>query len=272
MATETIPAAIGELAVASTAGGGTALTTTLQVVPLLDRTKYLSMYARNYSTAVVAKWAKVPYLVVLKTTDNLATFAAVTDMTGSAQDGSTSTTMTLSSLATLANGGALYVGALRPFRGAIIDVQNTNSTASVLTVKYWNGTAWTTTSATDNTASGGATLAVDGTVTWTLPTDWAKTSLSLAGDAPIVTIPYAFDARFYWTRWEVSVALDSSVTLNSLMALARSAVYAELASGVGWEERVSKQLGGWAGIEALTDAGTANLVILCGGADEDGVG
>jgi hypothetical protein len=210
---------------------------------------------------VVVKWLANPYLVVLKTSDSLAT---VTDYSAAAQDNSTSSDVVLSSLPTAANGGYLYVGAYAPFRGVVVDVDSTNSTASVLTVNYWNG-AWTSISATDGTASGGATFAVDGNVTWTVPSDWVAASLAtINSPAPGAGVQYRADGRMYWTRWQVSVALDASTTLNSMLAMNRSTTYAELPSGVAWQQRMDKAPGGIGCIEALTDAGTANLVVLVG--------
>ena len=65
----------------------------------------------------------------------------------------------------------------------------------------------------------------------------------------------------YWTRLSVSAALDSSTTLNSILSLPRSTSYAELVSGMAQEMTLQKGLGGVAAIEALTDAGTANLIV-----------
>ena len=68
----------------------------------------------------------------------------------------------------------------------------------------------------------------------------------------------------FWMRFQVSVALDSSTTLNSMVALNRSTAYAELPTGFAQEHAIIPGLGGSAAIEALTDAGTANLLVNCG--------
>lgn len=268
MASEVLPGARGEVRAASTAGTGSALTTSAVYIQFLPGTKFVWLYGRNYSTAVGINWIKCPYLAVVLTADSLATG---TDVTGKVQDASTSTTLTLSSMDTAANGDYLYVGSEQQFRGVYVDVGSTNSNASVLTVNYWNGTAWTTTSATDNTASGGATIAVDGTVTWTLPTDWAQTTLVDAGDSPGTTFPYR-TKRMYWTRWQVSAALDASVTVLSMTAMNRLATYATLPTSTVWDEKVQHGMGGWSGIEAATDAGTANIVVNCGATEGGALG
>jgi hypothetical protein len=104
---------LGELRSASTAGGGTALTTAPLVIPLPRGIRHVMIEGRNYSTAVVAQIALVPYLSVMKTADNLAT---ITDYSANAQDGSASTDITLSSLDTIANLDYLIVGSHLPFR------------------------------------------------------------------------------------------------------------------------------------------------------------
>jgi hypothetical protein len=91
-------------------------------------------------------------------------------------------------------------------------------------VKYRKSdNSWADISKTDGTASGGATFAVDGNVTWTMPTDWIPCKLTDTG-AIGTAVPNS-GSMLYWTRWEVSVALDSSTTLNSMMALSRSTAY-----------------------------------------------
>lgn len=138
MATEVIDSPLGELRAASTASGGTALSTTAKSYGLPLGTRWLSLYPRNFSTAVVARVSLNPWLTILVSTDNMASVGKLTDVSNDAQDASTSTTITLNSLA--AATGEVWMGSHIPFRGAYIDVQNTNSTATTaLTVKYWNG-------------------------------------------------------------------------------------------------------------------------------------
>lgn len=259
MATEVLSGPLGELRAASTADGGTALTTAAAFVQIPDGAQQLFLIPRNFATAVVAKIAKNPYLVVLKTPDN---FATVTDYSAAAQDASTSTVVTLSSLDTAANLDYLYVGAHLPFRGVNAVVVAANGNASVLTVKYRksDGT-WADASATDGTASGGATMAVSGNVTWTVPTDWALADLvSINSPAPAAAVPFR-SLPLYWTRWEVSAALDSSTTLSSLLAMSRSTAYSEWPAGTVVEDQIVKGPGGVGCIEALVNAGTGNLIV-----------
>ena len=139
----------------------------------------------------------------LKTTDNEVTF---TDYTTQVQDRDVSTVATLSSLSTAADGDYWYLASKHKFAGCTIDMIAANGTASVMTGYYWNGTAWANVTITDNTDLGGACLGEDQTVTFTVPSAWAKTTLDgMAG--------------LYVIRFQVSVALDSSTTIGEISLL-----------------------------------------------------
>jgi hypothetical protein len=255
----------GKLGDLRTIGGanGTALTTTSQVISFPEGLRWISFTPRNFVTGVVARVLKCPYLLVHVTTDALATAAAATDYSSEAQDADTGTSVTLSSLNTLANGDAMYVGSWEQFRGVDIDVDSTNSTVSTLTVSYWNGSAWADTSDTDGTRTGGnTTFGQDGQVTWSIPSDWAVTTLE---DANSLTTRGVYPQQvrdIYWTRWEVSVVLDSSVTLDHMIALNRSTAYSEWLEGQAVEMTLEgTPTNGYAGLEVRIDAGTGNLVV-----------
>ncbi|MHA2068045.1 MAG: hypothetical protein ACXABY_27100, partial [Candidatus Thorarchaeota archaeon] len=100
------------------------------------------------------------------TAEDAATFDIKTDEVTD-EDTDTKATFTLDTLATN-NLNALYVGYWQPIDGITIDIGTAvNNNAATLLVQYWNGAAWTTCSASDGTASGGAPFAVDGSLTWT---------------------------------------------------------------------------------------------------------
>ncbi len=262
MATETTTVHKGETRAASTAAGGSAMSTTAEIVGLPEGTRHVALHAHTYaSSATVVKFALVPYLLILKTADALAT--APTDYSSEAQDGSASTVVTLDSLNTAAENDFLYVGSYVPFRGVDIDVTAANGTSSVLTVKYWNGSAWTDISDTDGTISSGKTLAQDGQVTWTVPTAWTAGSLVELGDAASAVGVHVGTKDIYWTRWEVGTQIDSEVELGHMLAMARSTAYAELTTGQDWESLISMGPGGIGGVEGLTDTGSAKLVVNC---------
>lgn len=263
MAQDIVPAPLGEVKAASTASGGTALTTTASLISLFRGTQLLRLSPRNASTAVVVRYSLNPWLVVLKTTDALVAAANLTDGSYVTQDADTSTTLSMNSFPIASNGGFLYVGSHIPFRGVRVIIGNTNSAGgSTLTVKYWNGSAWTDITATDGTLSTD-TFRQTGNVTWTVPTDWVPTSLNASGDTILRAPSELMDPTLFWTRWQTSVVFDSSVTVTGLQSMNRSTTYDEVDVSVMDELRVHVGSKGISCVEALTDAGTANLLVRC---------
>lgn len=261
MPTETLSAPLGSPRLAG-ASKGVACSTTAARTVLPFGTRLLSMVTRNYSTAVVIGFNLNPWLTVLKTTDGLATQTNLTDYSLECQDGSTSTSAVFSSLGTAAQGDYIFIGSHEPFSGFNVDIDAANGTASVMTVEYWNGSAWADTSATDGTDSGGATLAVDGSVTFTVPAAWATARLkdTMTGEAPNVGV---LTHEKYWLRISVSAALDSSTTADHVLSINASTAYAELIPGQVWEQAIVVGEGGYSSVTSITDAGTANLIINC---------
>lgn len=104
----------------------------------------------------------------------------------------------------------IYLCCKVPFRGVYIDITNTNATASLLNALYptAQGT-WVGLTETDGSAAAGATLAQDAPLTWTVPTDWVRTTEGPAGNS----------LGGYWVRLGVSVTLDSSVTIANMVPL-----------------------------------------------------
>lgn len=243
------------------ASTGVSLSTTAARTAFIPGTDLLSITPRNLSTAVVARFNFCPWAYVFKTADLLAT--APTDYTAEAQDGVAATVVTLSGLDTLANGDAVYVGSAVPFRGLAATVASANGTAATIAVTYWDGNSWENITPTDGTASGGATFAVTGNITWTVPADWAGTSLKAAVTTANKNIG-VYNEHLYWVRIAVSAAMDASTTLSSLLALNASTTYAEIVSGQTLEQAIHRGLGGQSAIEALTDAGTGNLLVRAG--------
>ena len=261
---------VQELRSLTAANGGTAVT---GLVPfgLLPGTQYVKIHSRAFSTAVGLQYALNPYLAVIKTADAGATW---TDYSSAAQDEDTATHVDLSSLSTLANGDAVFIGATTPFRGIDVDVDGANGNSSVLTASYWNGSAWTDTSDTDGTISSGKTMGQDGTITWSVPSAWSAGSLnnilknldsgtsnfqSTVADAP----QYGYQDLF-WVRLEVGAALDSAVTLDSIHALAGSTAYAELTAGDDVIE-LAANYGEFGAVELTVTTGTVNTVVTVGG-------
>ena len=85
---------------ASTASGGTALTTTANFTSFPRGTNFVRMVPRNVVTAVVVRYALNPWLVVFKTADDLITVG--TDYSDEANDADTGQVVTLDSFNTSA--------------------------------------------------------------------------------------------------------------------------------------------------------------------------
>ncbi len=259
MSTETRAGRIKDIRSLSTAAGGTALSTTAAYILFPEGTEYITVTPRNFSTAVVTQWILCPYLIVLRR-DGAYLQGSFQDMSSAAQDADTDTDVVLSTLNTAANNGYFYVGSFEPFRGVRIDMDSVNATAAALTVNYWNGKAWTDISASDGT-SGSVALDQDGSVTWTVPTTWRAASLAAIENNNIKVGVSQEDANLFWTRWQWAAQLDDPTTANSFTGLNRSTAYGEFLAGQAWEQSIVMGPSGHAAIEALTNAGTANLIV-----------
>jgi len=254
---------IGDVRLAG-ASKGVACTTVPAFTSLHKGTNWVSLTTRNYAaTAVVCQVVMAPYLVILKTTDDFATQA--TEYSQNGQDANAATVVDLSSISTAANGDYLYVGSHVPFRGAHCTILAGNDNASVLTVKYWKDAttdAWADISDTDGTDSAGDSMKQSGTVSWTVPSDWKLQSLRNIGDTTVATNTL-YSSKLFWTRWEWTAALDSTTTINQMVAMNASTAYAEYTEGQALEFRIKNKQGGIGGVESRTDAGTCNLLVNC---------
>lgn len=261
-----LPAGLHDFRTASTTGGGTALTTTatgtgapsaLGIVPIPFGSDYMSVTARNLSGAAVVRFSLNPYLVIFHTQDS---GGSVTDIGDEAQDGD-ATDINLDSFAA-ATAGLLYVGAETPFRGVAVDIgTGPQGTSNTITVNYWaENSSWTDISATDSTDTG-ASFAVDATITWTVPTDWRLASLNVIGDTLPASAP-ALGTAMYWTRWQWNNAFDSDTDIRQMLALNRSTNFAEIIEGQTVEISLQDRRVGC--VQAITNAGTANLVVNVG--------
>ena len=114
----------------------------------------------------------------------------------------------------------LYVCFSRPSGGVYFDVVNANGNAATATAEYLLARGFTAvTISTDGTASGGATLAVDGAMVWTTPTDWQKGSLrDILGGTTAPEEPIG-----YWCRISVSAALDAATSIQQIVGVAAAA-------------------------------------------------
>ena len=126
------------------------------------------------------------------------------------------------SLAGMGTTDYVYIGAGQHFDDITVTLTAAvNGTASVMTLTYWNGTAWTAVAGfTDGTALAGATFGQTGTVLFTAPgSAWKKRGIN--------------GIEAYWVRIAVSVALDSSVAVDTLLLLNLYIDYTTQAVGAG---------------------------------------
>lgn len=262
---EAINAEMREIRAASTASGGTALTSTAGLISIPLGSEWIGLTPRNYAGAVVVRFSLNPWLTVVTTRDALGIMGESSilntfDISEEAQDGD-ATDIAMDAISTAANNDFIYVGSVVPFRGVRVTTgSDPQGTASVLTVNYWNGGAWTDISVTDGTDNAGATFGQTGNATWTVPAGWAADSLLHLGDTALKT-SWSM-VKQYWTRWQFSATTEATWNLTEMRSLNRSTAYAELLSGQNYEQAIqSAGPGGFGCVEALTDAGTANLIV-----------
>lgn len=81
--------------------------------------------------------------------------------------------------ATEATGDAFYVGLRQQFGGIRVDYAGgTAGVGGAIAAEYWDGDSWEALSITDPTTGFTATAADDYVITWTIPGDWAKTTVN----------------------------------------------------------------------------------------------
>ena len=169
---QTLPGELVDFRAASTAGGGTALTTSKGLISVPLGSDFLSLTGRKFASgAEVIQFLLSPWLTIIFTTD-LLTSPGWRNLSEEAQDGD-GVDINIPLWDTLANGGALYVGAEVPVRGYAVDLGATvNAVASVLTIKNWNGGAWADVVNSEGTKTATECLSQDGDEAFTVPTAW----------------------------------------------------------------------------------------------------
>jgi len=121
--------------------------------------------------------SKVSKFVVYKGSTNPATLKGVIeegeDYSQQVTDGQTSTVGILDDLKTFQYGNGIFINTPVPAKSFTVTVSAANANVSMLAGYYWkNDSSWALLSGfTDGTASGGATFAQTGTITFTEPTD-----------------------------------------------------------------------------------------------------
>jgi len=262
---EIIAAEFREVRAASTASGGTALTSTAGLIAIPNNSDWIGITPRNFAGAAVARFLLNPWLTIIATRDALGIMGESSilntfDISAEVQDGDT-TDVQMDAISTAANNDFIYVGSVIPFRGVRITAgSDPNNTASALTVNYWGGTSWKDITVTDGSDAAGVSFTQTGNATWTVPTDWAAASLLNIGDT-LLKNSWSM-VKQYWTRWQFAATTEDTWNVIGMQALNRVTTYAELLSGQTYEQAIqSGGPGGFGCVEALTDAGTANLIV-----------
>lgn len=117
-------------------------------------------------------------------------------------DGRLTTYAEIDSLDTYANFECLFFKTPVPCDGLTFTIKAANSTVSVASLHYWNGSWVEVSDFSDGTASGGATLAQDGTMSFTAPTD--------------ILTKYMYGANGFWYQLRVTVQLDAAVEISAV--------------------------------------------------------
>ena len=105
----------------------------------------------------------------------------------------------------LATSDKFYLGFKKPFACRYFALATANVNTSVLSAKYWNGTAWV---AVDDLVDQTDGFTKSGFVSWTNPGDWEKTTVS----------PVA-DVELYWLELAVSANLSAGTALQAVLNL-----------------------------------------------------
>lgn len=176
----------------------------------------------------------------LPTTWRVTTNAGVayTNDTAAVTDYSAATNSNLDALDTLANGDWVVAGYSARFNNLYVDMDaaNLNVNAATLAVAYWNGTAWAAVAGlSDGTISGGATFRQDGTISWTMPTDWQQNTVD--------------GVTAFHVRLSVSAALSAQVDVDEVRVIDSSGQLVEITAPIS---AIRLAFNGLAGAETIT--------------------
>ena len=165
--------------------------------------------------------------------------------TGTAMDSSTTSDFLYVCLSDVSGGLRAVIG-------------SANGSAAGLDVEYRkNDDTWAALADTDGTDSGGATLAVTGSITWTAPTDWKRAILG--GPSGIVTDADAPPIEGFWLRLSWDAALDSDTEIDEIWALNKNTSRGYFRAGKEYELSLDRRNVG--ALEAALASGTDTLEV-----------
>lgn len=166
---------------------------------------FANAYSARINTRTVTVGPRVPTEFLVTTDDGSNYTSYLTEVTGAGH-------AALDGLDTVANGDWFVIRCPDAnVRGVYLAMEGAevNGTASVLTVEFWDGSAWTAVSnLSDGTSSGGATLAQTGLVGFSYPgSTWAENTID--------------GASGYHLRFSVSAAVDSPTSIDTATVFGR---------------------------------------------------
>ena len=158
----------------------------------------------------------------------------------------------------MATGDFLYICTSDIVGGFRIVIGSANAELATIAATYRkNDDTWAALTETDGTASGGASLAVPGSVTWTAPTDAKRTFLG--GGSGIFTDADAPAIEGFWWRIAFDIALGADVEIDEIWTLNKNTSRGYFRGGVEYPISLDRRNVG--ALEALTAAGTDTLQI-----------
>ena len=153
-----------------------------------------------------------------------------------ATDGVSTTHVPLDAMAT---GDYLYIGLSEPALGLYFDMgSNVNANDVTLDMEYSTTAvaqgatlAWTDVSGDSDGTDDSGSLAQDGVYTWTLPTNWVKTTLG--------TRAVPLYSRCYWVRFCPSGALSAAVDVNEIIPVYKNTNYSYMEASTSYVEQLN---------------------------------
>jgi hypothetical protein len=153
----------------------------------------------------------------------------------------------------------IYFGLEAQPRGITVDVGDVNGTAGTAVVKYSksDGT-FANITVTDGTDTG-ATMAQDGTLTWTVPSDWQEGRIEDFGVTVATDIPRR---KLFWLRYETDNGFDSNTEILNFLAMSEvipTATGFLLEAGVEYTFDLDASVGSFESISEDGSAGTLDI-------------
>lgn len=125
------------------------------------------------------------------------------------------------------NGHSVYLGSPHPYTHAIFGLSTKANVTPGYTPSYWNGNAWVSLGATDNSAG----MTRNDTVSWTRPGDWVRCYKDAGGTAfPTDSTP------LFYTKWTRTAGTLGTPPVATSIRLVPSVVLKGTASHLGVDQ------------------------------------